>query len=114
MNRLALGQQCPLPSRVSVSLRVFILSTRSDAFQLVDLNALLSLPTTPASLIPSIRSKLVTLEQLSKKLGEREKDEMVNKLKGIGDSVLGHFGLSTKNFQFTQQPSGGYSMNFVR
>ena len=30
---------------------------------------------------------------------------MMGKLKGIGDSLLGHFGLSTKNFQFNQQVS---------
>lgn len=44
----------------------------------------------------------------------REKDEMMGKLKGIGDSVLGWFGLSTDNFQMQKGEGGGYSLNFVK
>lgn len=47
-------------------------------------------------------------------LQEKEKNEMIDKLKDIGDKFLGNFGLSTKNFKMTQDPnSGGYSVQFV-
>ncbi|KAH7103488.1 hypothetical protein BKA62DRAFT_697076 [Auriculariales sp. MPI-PUGE-AT-0066] len=49
------------------------------------------------------------LEEAKKK----EMDEMMGKLKGLGNSVLGYFGLSTNNFQFTPNEQGGYAMNFV-
>ncbi|KAI8356635.1 hypothetical protein EDC96DRAFT_260232 [Choanephora cucurbitarum] len=46
---------------------------------------------------------------------EQEKEEMIGKLKDLGNTLLGKFGLSTDNFQFTPDPngSGSYSMNFV-
>jgi hypothetical protein len=45
---------------------------------------------------------------------EKEKDEMLSKLKDIGDGLLGRFGLSTNNFKFDKQEGGGYSMRFER
>lgn len=49
------------------------------------------------------------------KRDEALKEEMFSKLKELGDTVLGNFGLSTDNFQFKQDPkTGGYNINFVQ
>ena len=61
---------------------------------------------------------------------KQETGEMLEKLKGLGNSILGiistllggymligfsgNFGLSTDNFKFEPNGQGGYSMNFVR
>ncbi|GAA6007476.1 hypothetical protein JCM10207_006355 [Rhodosporidiobolus poonsookiae] len=45
---------------------------------------------------------------------EKEKDEVIGKLKDLGNTVLGKFGLHTDNFKFVEQPGGGYSMAFQR
>jgi hypothetical protein len=43
---------------------------------------------------------------------EKEKDEMIDKLKDLGNSFLGKFGLSTDMFKFEQRDEGGYGMRF--
>jgi hypothetical protein len=81
---------------------------------LEDHQTLLSCPDLPSATRPDVQAAIARLEPKAKQAAEREKDEMISKLKGLGDSILGNFGLSTNNFKFTQQPGGGYSMNFVR
>lgn len=79
-----------------------------------DYQILLADPALPTATRPAVTSAITRLQPLADAAAQREKDEMLGKLKGLGDSLLGNFGLSTRNFQFTQQDGGGYSMNFVR
>lgn len=81
-----------------------------------DYKILLS-PTMAPSLSPTDkRSVMENARALAPKLNEakdKEMAEMMGKLKGLGNSILKPFGLSTNNFQFQQDPkTGGYSMNF--
>ena len=43
---------------------------------------------------------------------EKMKKEMMDKLKGLGNTILGKFGMSLDNFKFNQQEDGSYSVNF--
>ncbi|KAK5134096.1 hypothetical protein LTR08_006986 [Meristemomyces frigidus] len=75
---------------------------------------------TPAmlpSLSPTDRRQIMSAaRELAPKLNaakEGEMAEMMGKLKGLGNSLLKPFGMSTENFQFVKdEKSGGYSMNF--
>ncbi|TKA83623.1 hypothetical protein B0A55_00454 [Friedmanniomyces simplex] len=74
-------------------------------------------PTMQAALSPTDKKHVLAsaraLTPLLKAAQEREVGEMMGKLKGLGNSLLGNFGLSTENFQFVKdEKTGGYSMNF--
>ncbi|KAI0080237.1 TPR-like protein, partial [Panus rudis PR-1116 ss-1] len=78
----------------------------------VDYELLLEL--LPASQTSGIRRSLAQLKPRLEAAQKQETDEMLDKLKGLGNSILGNFGLSTDNFQFTPNGQGGYSLNFTR
>ncbi|KAG2023272.1 phosphoprotein phosphatase [Coprinopsis cinerea AmutBmut pab1-1] len=61
-----------------------------------------------------IETKLKNLQPRLEAAQKKETAEMVDKLKGFGNSILGRFGLSTDNFKFEPNGQGGYSMNFVQ
>lgn len=81
-----------------------------------DYRTLLS-PTMQGFLSPTdLRSVKEASKALTPRLNEakeREMGEMMDKLKGLGNSVLGMFGMSTDNFQFVKdKKSRGYSISF--
>ncbi|KAK1245404.1 hypothetical protein MKX08_005033 [Trichoderma sp. CBMAI-0020] len=61
----------------------------------------------------TVQSQLKALPPRTKAAQEAEMSEMWGKLRGLGDSLLKPFGLSTNNFQMVKdEKTGGYSMNF--
>jgi tetratricopeptide (TPR) repeat protein len=55
------------------------------------------------------------LEIEEKKRLEKMKDEMMGKLKDLGNGILGKFGMSLDNFKAVQDPAtGSYNVNFQR
>lgn len=107
-------------------------------FRTADYTALLALHPAPAAQA-DLRRKLAALAPRLAASQKRETDEMLGKLKGLGNSILGahclyppsllppstpspatnaacthtgNFGLSTDNFKFEPNGAGGYSLNF--
>lgn len=55
------------------------------------------------------------LDKLKQKRTERDeklKEEALDKLKDLGNSLLGNFGLSLDNFQFQQSENGSYNISY--
>lgn len=67
---------------------------------------------------PKDRDNVRQLKQLEEKLkvkNEKMKDEMVGKLKDLGNTILGKFGMSLDNFKAVQDPNtGSYSISFQK
>jgi hypothetical protein len=62
--------------------------------------------------VAEAKRSLRLLEPRIEEAQKREMGEMVDKMKGLGNSILGRFGLSTDNFKFEPNGQGGYSLNF--
>ncbi|KAM5170692.1 tetratricopeptide repeat protein 1 [Mantella aurantiaca] len=61
------------------------------------------------------RDACLRLPKQIEERNEKMKEEMISKLKSLGDLVLKPFGLSTNNFQVNQDSeTGSYSVNFVQ
>ncbi|XP_054873267.1 tetratricopeptide repeat protein 1 isoform X1 [Amphiprion ocellaris] len=64
---------------------------------------------------PGAREACMRLPQQIQERNEKLKEEMISKLKDLGNMILRPFGLSTNNFQVNQDSSSGsYSINFVQ
>lgn len=65
--------------------------------------------------LKSIRESISRVKPKLSEAQEREKAEMLKKLKNLGNNILGKFGLSTDNFKVIQDPkTGGYSISFQK
>lgn len=62
--------------------------------------------------LPEVRRALTRLPSRIALQQGKEKDEMLGKLKDLGNSLLGKFGLNTDMFKFDEQPGGGYNLRF--
>lgn len=61
------------------------------------------------------RRTIIRLEPLAAEKREKLKEEMIGKLKDLGNSILGRFGMSVDNFKAVKDPnSGSYSISFQR
>ncbi|XP_023895719.1 uncharacterized protein LOC112007582 isoform X1 [Quercus suber] len=61
------------------------------------------------------RKNIRRLEPLAAEKREKMKEEMISKLKDMGNSLLGRFGMSVDNFKAVKDPNtGSYSVSFQR
>ncbi|KAJ0251751.1 Tetratricopeptide repeat [Hirschfeldia incana] len=59
------------------------------------------------------RKGIGRLEPLAAEKREKMKEEAITKLKGMGNSILGRFGMSVDNFKAVKDPNtGSYSLSF--
>lgn len=85
--------------------------TAQYAEALEDLRALAELDPSDRDVQQSIRR----VEEAQNKKNEELKEEMMGKLKGFGNTILGKFGMSLDNFKAVQDPAtGSYSISFQK
>ena len=61
----------------------------------------------------TLRARTQRLERVVQERQEKLKEETMGKLKDVGNSLLGHFGLSLDNFKMEQNPdTGSYNISF--
>ena len=72
-----------------------------------------------AQLLQKLQPSNVTAQQtvyrltpIVEKRKKEQMDEAMDNLKGIGNSVLGYFGMSLDNFKTSQNPDGTYGVSF--
>ena len=83
-----------------------VLDRLEDAVE--DLNAAVDID---KSYIPALQEQR-RIKKLYEEKTEKMKEEMLGKLKGFGNTILGKFGMSLDNFKLTPQDGGGYSVAY--
>ncbi len=73
-----------------------------------DLNAAVAVDSSYAPALQEQRR----VNQLYQEKTEKMKAEMLGKLKGLGNTILGKFGMSLDNFKLKPQEGGGYSVSY--
>ena len=64
------------------------------------------------SCYPSIDNLIRRLDEAHRKRTDKLKEEALEKLKDVGNSILGNFGMSLDNFQVQQDPhTGSYNIS---
>ncbi|WVQ93679.1 hypothetical protein IAU59_000755 [Kwoniella sp. CBS 9459] len=101
-----------LHRRATANERIGSLTALSSAKD--DYTTLQTLLPASSPLHPTIRRSLSTLPERIKVAEKESMDEMMGKLKDLGNMFLGNFGLSTNNFKFEKGDGGGYNMQFQR
>ena len=59
-----------------------------------------------------INKLIAELEKLQKEKFEKMKNEVMGNLKGLGNMILGKFGMSVDNFKLNQNPDGTYNIQY--
>ncbi|KAL1819866.1 hypothetical protein ACET3Z_014735 [Daucus carota] len=60
-----------------------------------------------------VKRSAIRLESLASEKREKMKEEMIVKLKDVGNTILGKFGMSVDNFKAVQDPkTGSYSLSY--
>jgi len=101
-----------LQRRASSNAKIGTWSSLSSAQE--DYTTLLTLLPPSSSQAKETERTLSSLKPAVESAQKRETAEMMDKLKGLGNSVLGNFGLSLDNFKLDPNGQGGYSVNFSR
>jgi len=92
------------------------LMRRAKAYELLDrledavedLNAAVDVD---KSYVPALQEQR-RVNKLYEEKTEKMKTEMMSKLKGFGNTILGKFGMSLDNFKLSPQEGGGYSVAY--
>ncbi|KAL8290073.1 hypothetical protein RQP46_003012 [Phenoliferia psychrophenolica] len=101
-----------LSRRATASEAIGSWSSLSSA--LSDYKTLSTLPGITPLVAKSVKLAETRLPPLIAVQQDKEKDEVLAKLKELGNTVLGKFGMNTDMFKFAEQPGGGYGMSFER
>ncbi|KAJ2914225.1 hypothetical protein MD484_g6165, partial [Candolleomyces efflorescens] len=105
-----------VPEHVTTEAVEDVLMTQDEQKEVTELRSALfsNIGACHVKLRKDIEGKLRKLQPRIEAAQKEETSEMLGKLKGLGNSLLGNFGLSVDNFKLQPNGQGGYSVNFVK